>query len=303
MLTAEVTRYLTLRRAVGFQFRTHERTLHRFAKYATAKDETHIKTSTVLEWLRLKRSPASRHEGLSQLRGFALAMHAEDNRHEVPQVGLFGKPENRSPVKLFSHKQIICLLDATESLGANTFPHILYETLFGLLAATGLRISEALRLDLIDLTQDGLVIRGTKFQKSRIVPLHESTWHAIKRYLIHRKKRRTLSCRLFINIYGGPLSYGSTNDVFLKLARRAGLRGSTGTKGLTIHGLRHSFAVRSLEGCGGADSTAVQNHIVALGTYLGHVTYTSTQWYLHATPVLTKQAAELGETLFQEKQK
>jgi integrase len=175
---------------------------------------------------------------------------------------------------------------------------ILYTTLFGLLAATGLRISEALALRLEDLTADGLLVRETKFRKSRLVPLDESTQRALGRYLAARRRHRVAGPYLFAAASGGHLPYDTASAIFRRLARAAGLRGAPGTGGPCLHDLRHTFAVRSLEGCAGADGAAVARHMVALSTYLGHAHVTDTQWYLHATPALMAQIAGAGEALF-----
>jgi integrase len=298
MLTADVVRYLALRRAVGFQLNNDARTLKRFANYADAKSESHVKRTTVRDWLLQEKSAVMRWQRLHHLRGFALAMHAEDPRHEVPPSGMFGRPTSRHPVRIFSREEVLKLLDATAMPGINRFHQTLYETLFGLLAVTGMRANEALRLMLEDVTEDGLVIRNTKFRKNRLLPLHETTWRALKHYLACRTKQRPRCSNLFVNLSGGPLRYVAVERFYLKAARHAGLRGLPGTRGLHLHSLRHGFAVRSLESCDGTDIGAVQNHMVALSTYLGHSKFAHTQLYLHATPILAKQIADVGEAFF-----
>jgi integrase len=172
----------------------------------------------------------------------------------------------------------------------------MYSTLFGLLAATGMRISEALALRLEDITADGLIIRQTKFQKSRLLPLHETTRRALDKYLSARARLGTLDGALLVSTTGKALSYNTVMAVFLRLARSIGLRGGPGRPGPRIHDLRHTFAVRSLEQCR-HDREAVARHIVALSTYLGHAHVTDTYWYLHATPIMMGQIAEAGEAL------
>ena len=125
----------------------------------------------------------------------------------------------------------------------------MYSTLFGLLAATGMRISEALALRLDDVTADGLIIRQTKFQKSRLLPLHETTQRALDRYLSVRMRLGTLDHALLVSTPGKAPSYNTVVAVFLRLARSIGLRGKPGQPGPRIHDLRHTFAVRSLEQC------------------------------------------------------
>jgi integrase len=168
--------------------------------------------------------------------------------------------------------------------------------LFGLLAATGMRISEALAICLDDITADGLVIRQTKFQKSRLLPLHHTTSRALNQYLSVRVQLRTTADTLFVSTTGNVLSYNTVQGIFLRLARSVGLRGKPGQRGPRIHDLRHTFAVRSLEQCS-HDANAVARHIVALTTYLGHAHVTDTYWYLQATPILMAQIAAVSETV------
>ena len=172
----------------------------------------------------------------------------------------------------------------------------MYSTLFGLLAATGMRISEALALRLDDVTADGLIIRQTKFQKSRLLPLHDTTQRALDEYLSVRARLGTLDRRTVhlhngqgasLRYCGGRLPATGPVDWSERRARSAGPR---------IHDLRHTFAVRSLEQCP-HDREAVARHVVALSTYLGHAHVTDTYWYLQATPILMGQIAEAGEAL------
>jgi integrase len=166
---------------------------------------------------------------------------------------------------------------------AGSIRPLMYSTLFGLLAATGMRISEALAFRLKDVTADGLIIRQTKFQKSRLLPLHDTTRRALDEYLRARARLGTLDDALLILTTGKAPSYNTVAPVFLRLARLVGLRGEPGQPGPRIHDLRHTFAVRSLEQCR-HDRETVARHILALSTYLGHAHVTDTYWYLHATP-------------------
>ena len=172
----------------------------------------------------------------------------------------------------------------------------MYATLFGLLAATGMRIAEALAVRLDDVTADGLVIRQTKFQKSRLLPLHATTQQALDRYLTARQKLDPTDHTLFLSVAGEPLPYNTVRRVFLQLLDRTHLAAAHAGRNPRIHDLRHTFAVRSLEQCR-HDRAAVARHILALSTYLGHAHVTDTHWYLQATPLLMGQIAEAGERL------
>jgi integrase len=152
-----------------------------------------------------------------------------------------------------------------------------------------------LTLHIDDVTADGLVIRETKFQKSRLLPLHETVRRELDKYMTARRGGLGDSV-LFVSGAGRPLPYNSVRYVFLTLLDRTGLRGTHAGRDPRIHDLRHTFAVRSLEQCG-HDRMAIARHIVALSTYLGHAHVTDTYWYLQATPVLMGQIAEAGEAL------
>jgi integrase len=153
-----------------------------------------------------------------------------------------------------------------------------------------------LKLDLSDLTEDGLLIRATKFQKSRLVPLHESARRGLQQYVAARNRIATTTSTVFVSQRGAGLPYSTVNTTFLYLARSAELRGGPGLGGCRIHDLRHTFAVRSLEQCAG-DRKAVARHMVALSTYLGHAHVSDTYWYLQATPRLLGDVAVAAEAL------
>jgi integrase len=172
-----------------------------------------------------------------------------------------------------------------------------YVTLFSLLVSTGIRICEALSLQIGDVTRDGLLIRNTKFRKSRLVPLHASAREGLERYLTRRRQVGGDDDSLFISLRGTRLAYPTVCAVFLGLTRSIGLRGGPATSGPCIHDFRHTFAVRALESCqGGKDEVA--RHMLALSTYLGHAHPSDTYYYLQATPKLMEATARAGEVLF-----
>ena len=147
-----------------------------------------------------------------------------------------------------------------------------------------------------DLTSDGLLIRETKFRKTRLVPVHESTRDALRRYLVLRRKIGGADPHLFVISTGDPTDRSAISKRFVQLTRKVGLRGPKGESGPRFHDLRHSFAVRSFETCGeGADD--VRRHMTALSTYLGHANPHDTYWYLEATPKIYRQIAQAAEAL------
>jgi len=168
--------------------------------------------------------------------------------------------------------------------------------MLGLIAATGLRISEALALRLGDVTDDGLVVRETKFRKSRLVPLHPTTRDALHAYLRERAKYARDCDAVFLSEWRSRLKYPTVITTFLALVRRIGLHPGPGKPGPRIHDLRHTFPVRSLEQCAG-NREAVVRHALALSTYLGHAHVADTYWYFQATPRLIADIAKQGEAL------
>jgi integrase len=298
MLSQDVIRYVELHRALGFKFRAQHSLLRNFARFAEQQGDSHVCTQTVLNWAAQAPSPPQRHNRLATVRRFALAMQAEDARHQVPPADVFGHEwfKRRIP-HIYTLEQIASLINAAAQLPPkDSIRSATYSTLFGLLAATGLRVSEALALDLEDLTDDGLLVRQTKFKKSRLVPLHETTWQALQRYLALRTRWPSAHSTLFISSAGSALAYSTVISVFLRLSRSIGLRAGPGHPGPRLHQLRHSFAVRSLEQCSGSRE-AVARHTIALSTYLGHAHVSDTYWYLQATPRLMRHIARAGEAL------
>jgi integrase len=300
MLIEAVNRHIDLCRNMGFKYKVQADMLHSFADFAQRRSEQFILTASVLEWAASAPSVRHRHDRLRTVRRLACALHAEDQRHQVPPTGVFGgEPRRPRWCHIFTQDEIDRLLHAASELTpkGSIRPNT-YTTLLSLIACTGLRISEALKLDLHDVTEDGLVIRATKFQKSRLVPLHESARNGLLRYVAVRGRIATIGSTVFISLKGGELSYSRANATFLQLARSTGLRGGPGLPGCRIHDLRHTFAVRSLEQCPAARK-AVARHMAALSTYLGHAHVSDTYWYLHATSKLLSDVATATESLHQ----
>lgn len=300
MLRDDLSRHIALQQTLGFKFRTQASLLRSFVTYAEASGDRYIRTERVLAWATLAPSAPQRRNRLLMVRRFAVPMQAEDARHEVPAADAFGRGLFvRITPHIYSADEIARLMSATATLAkAGSIRPLIYSTLFGLLAATGMRISEALALKTNDVTADGLIIRATKFQKSRMLPLHATAERALERYLAARAKLAINCDALFVSDAAQPLSYNTVEGMFLRLARSIGLRGAPGNRGPRIHDLRHTFAVRSLERCQ-EDSVAVSRHMLALSTYLGHAHVTDTYWYLRATPILLEKIAAAGESLHQ----
>ena len=172
-----------------------------------------------------------------------------------------------------------------------------YAALISLLAATGLRISEALHLLVSDITSNGLLIRKTKFQKTRLVPLHDTAVTGLARYLTHRQEARCGGDHVFVSDEGQPLVYWKVHSVFRTLLKSAGIKPSGG-RWPRIHELRHTFAVRALESSP-TGRQRIGQHMLALATYLGHVNINATYWYLETTPELLRDIAVVAENFVQ----
>lgn len=291
MMTPLLDEYLALRRTAGFQLRVQEVHLRNFVKFATERGEAFVRAQSALDWAALAPSPSQRGYRLDVVRLFARYAKLEDPRHEVPPVGVFSS--RRPPYRpfIFDADQIQRILHYAAALPpTGSLRPWTYCTLFSLLAVTGMRISEALALRLEDLTPDGLVIRKTKFQKSRILPLHPSAQAGLERYLQRRRCTGATDDHVFISLRGGPLQHPVVVATFLQAVRALGLHPGPGHRGPRLHDLRHSWAVAALEASPyGYDQ--VTQHVLAVSTYLGHAKLVSTYVYLHTTPQLLADIA------------
>lgn len=299
MLSRDLDSYITLQRARGLKFTTQPGLLRNFVAAAEAAGDTHVLTTRVLDWAVRTTSDAQARNRLAIVRRFAEHLAIADPAHEVPPADAFGRWrfQRRLP-HIYTGDEIGVLMAAARRLGPpGAIRGETLATLIGLLAATGLRVSEAVGLDPDDITADGLVIRETKFRKSRLVPLHPSARAALEAYMRRRKPIKGEA--LLVNDHGRRPSYVTLYALFLRIARESGLRGLPGEKGPRLHDLRHTFAVRSLEACGG-DRRAISRHMLALATYLGHADPSHTWWYLRATPTLMRHIADAGEALMAE---
>lgn len=298
MLKAIVERHIALHHAAGYLFRGQSILLRDFAGYAAARSEDVVRAATALEWAARGPTAGTRHGRLQVIRRFARLVHAEDPRHEVPRGGVFGPRSPRRTPYIFTPKQIRSLLNAAAALGPRgSLRPKTYVTMLGLIAATGLRISEALALRRGAITAVGLVIHETKFRKSRLVPLHSTTRRALNSYLdAAREKYAGDDDAVFLSEWSTGLRYPTVIGTFLALVRGIGMHPGPGKRGPRIHDLRHTFAVRSLEQCTG-DREAVARHMIALSTYLGHAHIADTYWYLQATPRLLVDIAARSEAL------
>ena len=286
MLTADVERYVSFRRAMGFGLRKTARHLRAFAEFAAAAGETHIRAATAVAWAAEAPSPNARHIRLRDVVHFARFLRAEDPVHEVPPVSLFPAQKVRPLPYIYAPEEVARIVESAGRL-RKTYPlrRETYMTLFGLIAATGMRVSEALDLRFDDLRPDGtLLIKRTKFGKSRLIPLHPTASEALNRYLDGRRRLPVTDDHVFLSAGNRRISSSMVNYTFRRVVRRAGIA-VTRARPCRIHDMRHTFATRSLEQCS-TRRESVSRHFVSLATYLGHTDIVHTYWYLEATPEL-----------------
>ena len=250
-ITDHVARYIETRQALGYRFATNEVLLKSFARFAEASGETFIRSGIAIDWASASKAalPDTPVRRLHAVHDLALWLNAEDERHEVPHRDALGQRTQQRPQPyLMSVADIRKVLTAALSVRpAGTIAPLTWHYLFGLIAATGLRISEALALMFDDITPDGLMIRDTKFGKTRMVALHPTSWKALNLYLEARLRETTPDRHLFVITTGRSPCRQQAGHVFRKLAEQVGLREPGAGRGPSLHSLRHSFAVRSLE--------------------------------------------------------
>lgn len=296
MLRDQVERYLVLRQTLGYQLREPAGNLRAFARFATEKGDTHVRAATVLEWAAEAPSPHARYIRLRDIARWARFLHAEDARHEVP-ANPFHASKRRSLPYIYTLEEVARLV-AAASLLRESYPlrRKVYATLLGLIAATGLRVSEALDLRLSDLLPDSVLqIRRTKFGKSRLVPLHPTAAQALNGYLEERRRLAVQDDHVFLSASDQRIASSTVEGTFRRIRRLAGITPAR-TRPPRIHDLRHTFATRALQQCS-TQREAVARHFVALATYLGHTDIAHTYWYLEATPELMVDIAATADVL------
>lgn len=299
MLRENINNYVKMKQAMGFKYRTPNYLLQLFATFAEQRGDTIVRSQTVLEWAGTAPSSAQKRCRLLTVRRFAISMQCEDDRYEIPPPAAFGNEIGKRKIRhLFSPQDIKRMLTATSQLKPiDSLRPYTYTTFFALLAATGLRSSEAMALNIEDFTPGGLIINCSKFRKDRLVSLHKSTQNALQNYLTQRIKYGSLESAFFVSNQGTRLCYSTVNSIFLKIMRSIGLRGNPGEPGPCLNDLRHGFAVKSLEQCS-SNRGDIARHMTALSTYLGHAHISDTYWYLQATPILLTQISSAQEAYY-----
>lgn len=292
-LTDHVHDYLTMRRSLGFKLVFEGHVLPQLAAHVEAAGASTVTTELAIAWAGIPGDhvlPISLAHRLGAARGFARYLRTIDGIAEIPPTGVWPGTTPRPQPYIWTHDEIRRLLDAARLL--SPLRAVTHETLFGLLAATGMRIGEAIGLDRRDIDVDAAVItiRDAKFGRTRLVPIHRSTGAALAAYTARRNALSpdTTATAFFVTTTGTPLRYGGVRQVFNELTAAIGLR--TPTSRPRVHDLRHTFAVRTLIDWHRA-GVDIDGRLPVLSTYLGHVNPSGTYWYLTAAPELMELAA------------
>lgn len=290
--------YLAMRRALGFKLVSDGTGLLSFVSFLEQVQAEYISIELALAWAQMPTSVHPRRwaQRLGFVRGFARYCAALDPRTEVPPVGLLPSDYQRQPPYFFSDEDVQALLRAAIALPAKDgLANHTYHCLFGLLSVTGLRISEALNLTMSDVDLDDgiLTIRSSKFGKSRLVPLHESTVRVLADY---RERRagflgEQVVPHWFVNRRRARISYDDVAEMFHRLTKKLGLDGTNGRRRPRLHDLRHRFAMTTVLRWY-SDGQEVERRLPVLSAYLGHVEVRNTYWYLSACQPLLGAARD-----------
>lgn len=287
--------YLSLRRGLGARLTMTHWLLDRFVVWLTHRGAVFITTALALEWATEPRDvhPAWWARRLSEVRQFARYAHAIDPRHEVPPERLLPSPYQRRRPYIYSDAELDDLIGAARRLPGRLQPQTC-ATMLGLLAVTGMRSGEVVRLerDDVDLQGGVLTIRESKFGKSRLNFCHPSTLRELREYAARRDARfpHPQAGAFFLTDRGRRVRADILRKTFRTLSRQTGLRGPQDTHGPRLTDLRHRFAVRTLTHWYRND-VDVDRQLPRLSTWLGHASIVDTYWYLTAVPELMEQAA------------
>ena len=292
--------YVRMRRDLGFKLHEAGKALPDFVQFLEQHRTSHITQALALAWAQKPSSaqPAHWAQRLSYVRGFARYRSATDPRTEIPVPGLLPFQPKRARPYLYSATEIHRLLDAARTMPCRydrgRLRPWVYHALFGLLSVSGLRVSEAQNLEMtdVDLKAAVLTIRGAKFGKTRLVPLHASTCRVLAGYLRRRTRhwrQRPVSSYLFVSSWGNRLDGGDIRRTFYAVSRQIGLRGPSDRHGPRLHDLRHRFATHTLVRWYRSNQDP-ERKLPLLSAYLGHVHVADTQWYLSGSPELMREA-------------
>ncbi len=301
-LNQAVDDYLALRRSLGFKLREYGECLHEFVSFLKENGSLYVTNKLAVEYAtqRQDEKPVSWTRRLGIIRGFARYRSGADPSTEIPPVGLLRFRSQRAKPYLYSEDEICGLLEAALKMKTQyELQRHTYYCLFGLLAVTGLRVGEAIRLQPqdVDLSAGVLTVRGAKFGKSRLVPLHPSTRAVLLDYA--KRRDQFLAGRpvpyFLVTSRGTKLEKPFLSQIFRDLSRQIGIRKPGVRHGPRLHDFRHRFAIETLLRWY-RTGEQVTRRMPVLSTYLGHVNVSGTYWYLGSTPELIAAASKLIET-------
>ena len=310
-LASQLDRYLTVRRSLGYDLGTSERILRRFTRFADGEGVDHIDTALFLRWhaTLADACTSTRVARFTAVRLFAQWLRSFDPAHEVPPRGLLSGSIQRSRPHIYTDAEIgAIMVAATELPSIYGLRGLTCSTLFGLIAVTGLRISEALGLDRddIDAVHGVLRVRQGKLGKERLLPLDPSVVTRLIGYLAERDRLIGHPPKpLFVTDKATRLTDCSARYNFARACQEIGLRTPQPYckhgRGPRIHDLRHSFAVKTMINWYRTDKDPARE-MIRLTTYLGHSNPSNTYWYLEAVPELldlamARATADSGEAV------
>jgi integrase len=303
-LSAELDRYLAIRRSLGYKLSTSERILRTFIVYLNSEKAPHVSTALFLRWQgaygRASRDTWAHRLGIVRI--FAQWLQSVDPEHEVPPQGLIPARYLRARPHIYADDEVRRIVETAARLTSiNGLRPLTLSTLFGLIAVSGLRISEALSLNVsdVDLETGVLTLRRGKLDKSRLLPVSDSTTAHLRAYAVERDRLLGTSAQaFFVSDQGTRVSDCAARYSFSSVCQSIGLRSAQKFnrhgKGPRIHDLRHTFAVRTLLNWyrAGVDPA---REMIKLTTYLGHAKPEHTYWYIEAVPELLELAAQRVE--------
>jgi len=295
-LEQDLINYLQLRHSLGHQVAEAQWLLPDFVAYLDSRGLRTVTVQATLEWA--QQSPSGRATSvgprrMTAVRGFARYLSGIDADTQVPPLGLMPHRQRWRQPFIYTPVDVDMVRDLAREGIVSPLRAATYDTLIGLLAASGLRIGEAIKLDRSDLdwAQGVLLIRESKFGKSRLVPLHPSSMQALNDYAVLRDELqpRAKELSFFVSLKRKRLLYAVVQQTFRQLIDTAGI-GVDAPSPPRLHDLRRTFAVRTLLGWYRAGED-VQAKMPSLSTYLGHREPACTYWYLSATPEVLALAA------------
>lgn len=299
-LREAVQDYLQMRRNLGFKLRDAGKGLFDFVSFMERRRTRYITQALALAWAQQPSNVQPSHwaRRLAYVRGFAHYRSATDPRTQIPAQGLLPFQPKRARPYLYSDAEVRNLLSVALKIPycyeSGKLRPWTYYCLFGLLSVTGLRVSEAQNLEVqdVDLKAAVLTVRGAKFGKTRLVPLHASTCKVLAQYIDRRKRhwgQRPVSSYLFVTSQGHRLDGADIRRTFYALSRQIGLRGPSDSRGPRLHDFRHRFATRTLVHWYRSNQSP-ERKLPLLSAFLGHVHVGDTQWYLNGAPGLMREA-------------